>query len=50
MNRSNKTYTNINLLLTSHKKIIELNNNLSKMFDFNKKPIRKSKTCPILNM
>ena len=52
MNRSNKTYTNINILLNVHKKIIQLNCNLLNINNFNldKKPIRRCKTCPILKI
>ena len=55
MIRINKTYTNLNVLLSFHKKKIQLNTNLSTIndfnqFNFNKQLIKRSKTCPIIKM
>ena len=55
MIRINKTYTNLNILLTSHKKNFQLNSNLFSIsdfnqFNFNKQSIKRSKTCPVIKM
>ena len=55
MIRINKTYTNLNILLTLQKKKIQLNSNLQNINDvnqfvFHKQTLKRSKTCPIIKM